>query len=597
MDSETRSCQNCKQNFQIEEEDFEFYKKLDVPPPTWCPKCRMIRRYAWRSQKNIYKKKDAHSQELIFSSFPETSPLNVYELSYWNSDDWDPMIYGRDYDLSRTFFDQLKELFYTVPQPSRAGMDLKNSDYCNQCSFLKNCYMCFDIDYAEDSGYIIHARETNNCWNGHTVRESELCQENYMIINCYRVFYSFNCDSSSDVWFSKDLTGCSNCFSCVGLRNKSYCIFNKQYSKEDYSKFIQSFENGSYLIAEEAKKKAEKLWLDFPVKFMQGTRNFNCTGNEIKNSKNVKNCFDVHDGQDLKYCQEMATQAADSYDYTIWGDSAARMYEDVTCGYQADSIKFSFDCWSSVSDLEYCLTCRTSSNLFGCVGLKNKKFCIFNKQYSEEEYHSLRKKIIDQMRSMPYEDSRGRTYSYGEFFPFELSPFGYNETLAFEHFPIDKRSALSFGFNWRDTEKRDYAITLKSSQIPDNIKDIDEDICKEIIECGHKNSCLHECTGAFRVIPLEFNFYKNMGLPLPRLCSNCRHMERLKWRNPLQLWSRKCMCCGKSEALNSKSETGYLNTVDHFHGNASCPNEFETSYSPDRPEIVYCENCYNSEVA
>ncbi len=28
-----------------------------------------------------------------------------------------------------------------------------------------------------------------------------------------------------------------------------------------------------------------------------------------------------------------------------------------------------------------------------------------------------------------------------------------------------------------------------------------------------------------------------------------------------------------------------------------CPNEFETSYAPERPEIVYCEKCYQQEVA
>ncbi|HEY4526141.1 MAG TPA: hypothetical protein VJL32_03550 [Candidatus Paceibacterota bacterium] len=40
----------------------------------------------------------------------------------------------------------------------------------------------------------------------------------------------------------------------------------------------------------------------------------------------------------------------------------------------------------------------------------------------------------------------------------------------------------------------------------------------------------------------------------------------------------------------------YKNFATHFHGENPCPTEFETSYAPDRPEIVYCEQCYNSEV-
>jgi len=82
-----------------------------------------------------------------------------------------------------------------------------------------------------------------------------------------------------------------------------------------------------------------------------------------------------------------------------------------------------------------------------------------------------------------------------------------------------------------------------------------------------------------------------MNLPLPRLCPNCRHYQRLKQRNPLKLWHRRCQCAGK------KSENGvYKNTTGHFHGEGRCPNEFETSYSPDRKEVVYCEHCYQAEV-
>ena len=82
-----------------------------------------------------------------------------------------------------------------------------------------------------------------------------------------------------------------------------------------------------------------------------------------------------------------------------------------------------------------------------------------------------------------------------------------------------------------------------------------------------------------------------MNLPLPRLCSNCRHYQRIKQRNPLKLWHRQCQCAG--EKSDNKV---YQNTIQHFHSNEHCPNEFETTYSPDRKEIVYCEKCYQQEV-
>ena len=54
--SEKRICQNCKKDFIIEPEDFNFYEKIKVPPPTFCPWCRFIRRMAWRNERALYKR-------------------------------------------------------------------------------------------------------------------------------------------------------------------------------------------------------------------------------------------------------------------------------------------------------------------------------------------------------------------------------------------------------------------------------------------------------------------------------------------------------------------------------------------------------------
>ena len=195
------------------------------------------------------------------------------------------------------------------------------------------------------------------------------------------------------------------------------------------------------------------------------------------------------------------------------------------------------------------------------------------------------------MNDMPYEDSKGRVYKYGEFFPLELSPFAYNETIAQEYFPLTKEGALGQGYMWEDRETKNYKIEIENKDIPDHIKDVAEDIENKVIACEHGGKCKDQCTEAFKIIPDELKFYKRMNLPLPRLCPNCRHYERLKQRNPLKLWHRRCQCAG------GKSDNGiYANTISHLHGADHCPVEFETSYAPDRPEIVYCEKCYQQEV-
>ncbi|MDI6883360.1 MAG: hypothetical protein QMC93_02760 [Patescibacteria group bacterium] len=240
--------------------------------------------------------------------------------------------------------------------------------------------------------------------------------------------------------------------------------------------------------------------------------------------------------------------------------------------------------------------CISSSNLFGCVGLRHKQYCILNKQYTKEEYERLVPKIIEHMKEMPYVDKKGRVYKYGEFFPPELSPFGYNETIAQEYFPLTKEQAIKQGYKWQDPEQRNYQIDIKTEELPDHIKDVKDDILGKVIQCANaslqgSDPCKAQCTTAFKLIEPELRFYKRMNLPLPRLCPNCRHYQRLKQRNPLKLWKRRCMCGGQA-SVNGV----YKNTIKHFHGDSPCPNEFETTYSPDRPEIVYCEPCYLAEV-
>jgi hypothetical protein len=256
----------------------------------------------------------------------------------------------------------------------------------------------------------------------------------------------------------------------------------------------------------------------------------------------------------------------------------------------AYNIKFGIRIPDSRS-VSYSYLIRSSSDIFGCVGLTQKKYCIFNKQYSKEDYENLIPRIVKHMTDMPYVDKERRTYKYGEFFPPELSPFAYNETITQEYFPLTKEEALRQGYRWKDLEERQYTITMTHNQLLDHIKDVDESILKETIECAHNQTCNEQCTQAFKIIEPELAFYKKMNLSLPRLCSNCRHYQRLKEKNPLKLWHGKCQCTGRS------SENGvYSNTTGHFHGGDKCPNEFETSYAPDRKEIVYCEQCYNAEV-
>jgi hypothetical protein len=231
-------------------------------------------------------------------------------------------------------------------------------------------------------------------------------------------------------------------------------------------------------------------------------------------------------------------------------------------------------------EMEYSMFCKNCSDCFGCVGIKDSKFCILNKQYTEEEYKLLVPKLRQHMMDMPYVDGLGRVFTYGEFYPFEFSPFSYNETVTQYYFPSTESNAKQMGYNWLAREKKDHSITVEVVSLPNSIHDVSQSILNEVIGCSHKGECEHQCTTAFRVVPNELQFLKQKGLPLPTECPNCRHYERISLCNPYKLYKRSCTC----------------DQTTHFHSGNPCPNEFATSYAPDRPEKVYCEQCYQAEV-
>ena len=344
---------------------------------------------------------------------------------------------------------------------------------------------------------------------------------------------------------------CHDCFGCINLRHKQYCVFNKQLTEEEYKDFLKKANLGSHEALEEIKKKVNEHYLKFPRRYMHGQNNENVRGDYLDRSKNVQESYLSKDLEDCGYCQLILFMPArDCYDIAVAGGELCYELEEGG-GY---GVKFAW--WAApksikarqygLSDMEYCMNCYNSSYLFGCVGLQDKQYCILNKQYTEKEYKELVPKIIKYMSEMPYTDKKGREYKYGEFFPAEISPFAYNETIAQEYFPLTKKEALERGYAWRDTEKKNFQITKTHDKLPDNIKDVDDSILKETISCPHAGECKHGCSGVFRLIPQELEFYKKFHLPLPRMCHNCRHYERIAKRNPLHLWKRTCTCSGKT---------------------------------------------------
>ncbi len=587
------TCQNCKQNFVIEPEDFAFYNRIQVPPPTFCPDCRSQRRMTWRNERTLYHSKCAATGKNIISMFDPENPIVVYNRDHWWSDNWDQLATGRDYDFSKPFFIQFRELLEKAPLPNLANTNVVNSDYGNHNEGLKNCYLVYASYTNENLSYSSGAVDCKDSCDLYITEKVEQCYELALSGPMNKCSFTYNSADCLDSHFLDSCENLINCLGCVNIKKKSHHIFNQPYSKEDYKKELERLDLGSYSSLQAFKKRYADFKKDFPHRYTTMVKSQDSTGDVIINAKNCKDSFDIYGNvEDCRYVIHGLDQK-DAYDAYGFGANASLLYEVVDSGIDASNYKFT-DYVHGCHNIEYAYACHFSDNLFGCVGLRKKKYCILNKQYSKEEYEALVPKIKKHMDEMPYIDKKGGAYKYGEFFPAELSPFTYNETIAQEYFPLNKTSANEKGFGWKELKEKNYQPTIKTSELPDHIKDTSEDITKEVIACAHMDSptggCEEQCTGAYKITAQELQFYKKFNYPLPRLCSNCRHYQRLKQRNPFRLWHRKCQCAG------THSENGkYQNVIEHIHGNTHCENDSETPYSPDRPETIYCGQCYQTE--
>src|SRR3989344_905265 len=464
MNSETKNCKNCKKEFTVQKEDFVFYEKVKVPPPSWCPECRQMRRMSFRNERILYKRKCDETGKDIISVYSPDSPHKVFEQSYWFSDQFDPVAYSQDYDLSRPFVEQMREFMLKMPWPSLRIENSENCEYNNEVGRSKNCYLSTRTHESTNVSYSYRINKSRDCVDCMQVfQASEFLYECVECISCRHssfLIFSENCSNSSMLLNCKN---CLDCFMCVNLRNKQYCFKNQQLSRKEYNKHVEGFNSGSFAQKEKVLEEFQELCKNNVHRNLNIMNSPNATGDNIVDSKDVFSCFGVKDCENVRYLWDIM-RYKDSMDCYSGGDSELA-YECTSSGVCYNS-KF---CLRGVrsTDIQYSFMVRKCQNVFACIGLKNKEFCIFNKQYSEEDYKTIVEKIINQTKEAG---------EYGEFFPMELSMFAYNETVAQEYFPMTKEQALERGLRWQDSNTKSYNITLKSEDLPDDIKDVVEDI-------------------------------------------------------------------------------------------------------------------------
>ena len=551
MEAEKRQCQDCKKGFTIEPEDRGMYDRLDLPVPTRCPRCRWKYLFAFWIFGHFRITNSALSGKRIITVIPESAPFPIYARDEFVSDAWDPTQYGQTYDSSRPFIEQLGKLQAKVPHPHQTGTKNTDCDWADDVWESKDSYLTRSVLGLER---VMYGYRLINCKDSVDLTYCFDVERSYDCLYCFKGYnlrHCFDCRDSMDSAFLYDCRNCQNCFMSWNLRNKQYCILNKQYSKEEYLKKISELSLDSF---REVEKLRNEFWdhvrRDAVHRQDHNIQTSNSSGNFLFEDKNCHSCLFLEKSQNCRYC-------ARGYGAKDCIDQVSCVAEN--CGWGALD-QFGY---GNICNL-YTMYCRYSAYLdnceeceycFGCVGLRKKKYCILNTQYSKEEYESLIAKIKEDMK---------RRGEWGEFFPLSTAYAGYNFSLAQLLFPETKEGAEKLGAKWEERVIADHS-GISGDDLPDSIDEADDAIAAQRIICP-------ETKLSYNIPERELAFYREHRIPLPR-----RHFDLRTFRryHPLALMMDShpgaCSYCGKN--------------IEHY-------------YAPELGfQKIACIECYQKEIA
>lgn len=291
------------------------------------------------------------------------------------------------------FFSELQRIILSQPKLPAAIVNCENCEFCNEVYNSKNLSYCFDSYNTTDSFYLFDSFMCATCGDCDYAVESELCYESvdhYKAFNCDYLEY---CDNIRDSAYCYKCSG-NNLFGCTNLKNKSFCIFNRQFTESEYNEKIKKLKS---LPPEKILTIVDDLKKRFPLTQTIAAENDNTFyGNYIHFDKNCYLCFDAAHDENCAYIYD-SFNCRSSYDLTY-------VALDTEITYQAVDSATLFNCnfavhASNCQDSSYLFNCFNVKDSLGCVGLSNKEYCILNRQFTKEEYEKISNQIFSQINA------------------------------------------------------------------------------------------------------------------------------------------------------------------------------------------------------
>ena len=204
--------------------------------------------------------------------YHDNIPFPVYAPEIWLSDKRDAKTYGQAFDFTKSFFSQFQALQNKVPRQSLITEANENCPYVNLVGDSKSSYLIFGSVDCEDCMYG-SPYESFACVDTLAIVNSQHCYECVDCEKLYDCMYCQNCNNSSTLLYCFGLEGCQDCLGCVGLVNVQYCMFNKQYSKEEYQKVLADRDLCDPVQIQEIKNTFDQLKQKTPRRYYIGKNN------------------------------------------------------------------------------------------------------------------------------------------------------------------------------------------------------------------------------------------------------------------------------------------------------------------------------------
>ena len=548
-----RECSVTGKKWKLDKKEIALCKKFRVPPSTVKPGTRMNMLNGYNTGLAVFWNTDAMSGKPIISAIHPDLPFKVVEDVEWHRNDYS--CHNLEHDPNKKIFDHIWELAKVIPFKSKRNrqMDDKSIGVGN-LKAVESYMVCGSIAIRSFYTYaVVNAEDSIDVVNGLNMIRSYSVTGSYQISDSEYVFESKDCLKCSFIF---DCRNCEFCFGATNKRNKRYIWFNEQLTKDEWEKRRAEINLSCTEISQKYLEKFYELWRKDAV-WPQGfsIANEDCFGEHVTDSVRCHESYwqeKCNDAYRSRYCVEMNDVAYVSG--AGWGTRCYMIAGD-TSG--ADN-KFTMASNSGVG-LEYCMVCDDCQNCFGCVGLSKKRFYIFNKAYSEEEYW----RVLDEVKCAMLESGE-----YGDFFPGKFSLSGFEHSTGAVYYGYREHDLERFGalrVNAKNglvlAPRKDEKLALPAALIPD---------CLDKIEAaGYVQVPIHDkhLDRDYSVLKREFEIYKQKQWPFPRRHFIYRLTDLIRHSNMPFAEETKCGKCEK-EMRTFKNQ----------------------KFSHDR--VVYCMPCY-----